>query len=252
MAPRKRKPTNSTRNGTVDPSKPLAKPSRELFAQDVAAGVPVKDAYARAGYRGNEVSRYELRRCADIDARVNWLLAQRIESDARERAKLVKVEIDAKSRMIAELEAIAYADIGDIVQWDRTPEFDAEGNFKGYRDQVNFTPSRLLTKAQRGAVKAITKQSTRFGAQLKIDTNGKLEAMALLAKVLGFATEAPGAASVTNTQVNVSQVNVGQDNALESLKRLAFAIEKAARARETQAIEAPLGTDIQGTETRRP
>jgi hypothetical protein len=83
----KRKPSNCPRNGPVDPTRALAKPSRELFAQDVAAGIPVKDAYVRAGYKGNNVSRYELRRCADIDARVNWLLAKRVEDDTKARHK---------------------------------------------------------------------------------------------------------------------------------------------------------------------
>ena len=92
----KRKPSNCSRNGPVDPSRPLAKPSRELFAQDVAAGVPVKDAYVRAGYKGSDVSRYELRRCADIDARVNWLLAKRIEDDTRARHKAEKQIPDAR------------------------------------------------------------------------------------------------------------------------------------------------------------
>ena len=245
MAPNRRRKPIALKTGQDPASLPLKHPPRELFAQAVARGVNVDVAYREAGYNGGPASRRELRCSADVDARIRLLLVQRIESDAKERARIVRQETDAKSRMIAELEAIAYADIGDIAQWDKKPIYDDEGTLKGYEESVTFTPSRLLTRAQRGAVKSITKQSTKYGPQIRLDTAGKLEALTLLAKVLGIAAEtAPG--TVTNTQVNV----IGSGNALEDLKRLAFAIEKAARAKEAGLLDASPAPQINSAQPR--
>jgi hypothetical protein len=60
--------------------------------------------------------------------------------------------------------------------------------------------------------------------------------LSLNSPVLSFtADQVP--VSVQNTQVNVGQVNIGQDNALDKLRRLAFAIEKAARAQEAGLLD---------------
>ncbi len=232
MAARKRKPTNSTRNGTVDPSKPLAKPSRELFAQDVAAGVPVKHAYLRAGYEGNDVSRYELRRCADIDARVNWLLARRIESDTKARHRVDQKISDARLRLIRELERIAYSDVRDVVQWDRELEFDQNGNVIGFKDAMKVTPSHLLSREQATQVRSVT---TKSGA-LKFEVHDKLAALAQLAKILGVAPE-PQPQTVNNATVNVTTINLGRELAgLVVARRLAFVIERAARAAQAAPV----------------
>jgi hypothetical protein len=222
MAGRKRRPTNSTRNGTVDPSKPLAKPSRELFAQDVAAGVPVKDAYVRAGYKGSAVSRYELRRCADIDARVNWLLAKRIEDDTKARHKAEKKIPDARERVIRELERLAFNDIRDIVQWDKRAVLDDDGQVVGFEDIMVVKPSRLMTPDQAASVRSVT---TKAG-QLKFETHDKLGALEKLAKVLGLYVEPTGPA--VSQAVTLNQINFNSDNALEAARRLAFALAKAA------------------------
>ena len=136
--------------------------------------------------------------------------------------------------MIRELGRIAYSDPRDVVQWDREPELDQDGNVIGFKDTMKVTPSRLLTREQAAQVKSVT---TKSGA-LKFEVHDKLAALAQLAKVLGVAPE-PQSQTVSNTQVNNTQVNViGSGNALEDLKRLAFAIEKAARARDALLIEA--------------
>ena len=58
----------------------------------------------------------------------------------------------------------------------------------------------------------------------------ELEHIAQLSRILGLVS--PDAPSITNnTQVNVSQVNMtGEQSALEAARRLAFALERAARA----------------------
>jgi hypothetical protein len=65
--------------------------------------------------------------------------------------------------------------------------------------------------------------------------------------VLGFAADHVPV-GVQNTQVNVGQVNIGQDNALDKLRRLAFAIEKAARAQEAGLFDTPSHAPDRGAE----
>jgi hypothetical protein len=136
------------------------------------------------------------------------------------------------------------------VQWDREPELDRAGNVIGFKDTMKVTPSRLLTREQAAQVKSVT---TKSGG-LKFEVNDRLAALAQLAKVLALTPDRmpPG----SNTQVNVGQVNVAApDNALEMMRRLAFAIAKAnqanllkdgaraeAEATSHAAIEAPKGS----------
>jgi hypothetical protein len=92
----------------INPSKPLSKPSREIFAQTVAQGIPVAVAYERAGYKGGEVSRSQLRRSADVEARMSWLLAERVRTDTLARHQVDQKIEDARLRLVRELERIAY------------------------------------------------------------------------------------------------------------------------------------------------
>lgn len=203
----------------ANPKLPLDKPSKELFAQMVADMVPVKDAYARAGYTGNEYTRSQLRRSADVDARIRWLLQNRVDSQARARLKPEKKIEDIRLRLLKEYEAMAFADARAIVQWDRVPVMDAEGNVTGYRDEMQATPSRLLTRDQAAIVKSVT---TKSGA-LRVEVHDKLNAMEKLGKVLGiFIDAAPPVANVTNNIVNVGDVP-----ALEMARRLAFILASA-------------------------
>ena len=87
--------------------------------------------------------------------------------------------------MIRELGRIAYSDPRDVVQWDREPELDQDGNVIGFKDTMKVTPSRLLTREQAAQVKSVT---TKSGA-LKFEVHDKLAALAQLAKVLGVAPE---------------------------------------------------------------
>jgi hypothetical protein len=121
--------------------------------------------------------------------------------------------------VIRELERIAYSDTPDVVQWDREPELDGDGNVIGFKDSMEVTPSRLLTREQTAQIKSAT---TKGGA-LKFETYDKLAALTQLAKILGVAPEPPPQ-SVSSATVNLQQVNIGgPDSALESLRRLAFA-----------------------------
>jgi hypothetical protein len=196
----------------INPSKPLSKPSREIFAQMVAQGVPVAVAYQRAGYSGGAVSRSQLRRSPDVDARVSWLLAQRIEADTRARHKAEKIIPDARERVIRELERLAFNDIRDLVQWDKRAVLDDDGQVVGFEDIMVVKPSRLMTPDQAASVRSV---STKTG-QLKFETHDKLGALEKLAKVLGLCVEPP--APPLSQSVTVNQMNFNGDSALVSVR----------------------------------
>jgi hypothetical protein len=210
-------------NGAIDPSKPLRVARRELFAQMVASGVPVKDAYRRANYTGGDDARWDLRRSGDVDLRVNWLLAKRIEDDTKARHKAEKKIPDTRERVIRELERLAFNDIRDLVQWDKRAVLDDDGQVVGFEDIMVVKPSRLMTPDQAASVRSVT---TKAG-QLKFDTHDKLGALEKLAKVLGLYVE-PTAPPVSQS-VTVNQLNFDSNNAFEAARRLAFALAKAAQ-----------------------
>ena len=194
----------------------------------VAQGVPVKDAYARAGYKGNDQSRSDLRRSFDVDARVKWLLMRRVEADTEARHKSEKKRGDLKDRVLEELARVALSDARDLVQWDREPILDEQGNVQGFRDVMTATPSRKLSRSQAAAVRSVT---TKSGA-LKIDVHDKLAALDKLARALGLFTDsAPVSQSIT-----VNQVNVGEVQALEAARRVAFLLSQASPASEAAPL----------------
>jgi hypothetical protein len=207
------------RRVTVDPKKPLAHTPREMFAQAIARGIDVETAYRQAGYKGNRDSRGSLRRAPDVEARVNCLLQERINADTRARHRREKPIADLKTKVVRELERLAFSDARDVVQWGREAVVDRNGNVTGFEERVSPTPSRNLSAAAAAAVKGVT---TKAGS-LKVELHDKLQALDKLAKILGLMQDATPS-SVTVNQVNVSQ---GNDTALEAARRLAFAIEAA-------------------------
>jgi Terminase small subunit len=207
----------------INPSKPLSKPSREIFAQMVAQGVPIAVAYQRAGYSGGAVSRSQLRRAADVEARVSWLLSKRVEDDTKARHKAEKKIPDARERVIRELERVAFNDIRDLVQWDKRAVLDDDGQVVGFEDIMVVKPSRLMTPDHAASVRSV---STKAG-QLKFETHDKLGALEKLAKILGLYVE-PTAPPVSQS-VTVNQLNFNSNNDLEAARRLAFALAKAAQ-----------------------
>jgi hypothetical protein len=171
-----------------DPSKPLANVKHERFCWAIVQGHRLAPAYEIAGFEGKS-SRlpWQLRHKPAVDARVNWLLAERIKADTRARHRQDKRIADSKLRLIRELERIAFSDPRDVMQWDRVPQFDREGNVLGWRDQVTATPSHFLTADQAAQVRSIT---TKKGS-VTFEVHDKLAALDKLARVLGVYHEPP-------------------------------------------------------------
>lgn len=217
MTTRRKRPNKGP---NANPAKPLATTSREIFAQGIANGMRAELAYSNAGYKGNSNSRRVLRAAKDIDARISWLLDNRITQDAKLRHKREAPITDRKARIINQLEAIAFADIRDAIQWQTVPVLDDEGNVTGFKPKMVFSPSHSLTKAQAASLKKIGTK----GGELNVEWHDPIAALEKLAKIEGLFQDGPSTIVTTNT---VNQVNIGSTPALEAVRRLAFAIQKA-------------------------
>ena len=100
----KRPPGPVHRRGLKDAKRPLVPIAHELFAQMLVEGVPIQTAYERAGFKGGEKARRQLRNHPDIKARVSWLLEQRINSATKRRHRAEKPIADLRARTMKELE----------------------------------------------------------------------------------------------------------------------------------------------------
>jgi hypothetical protein len=209
----------------ANPRKPLTMANREVFAQLIAKGQKIEDAYREAGYKGNPKARRSLRAQPDIDARIMFLLDKRIEDDTKARHKRHAPTLDRKSRILKELEALAFSDIRDVIQWTKQPILDQDGNVTGFKDVPILTPSHLLTPDQSASIKRVFMKA----GELNVEWQDKGSALEKLAKIEGLYTDGPQSidARVTN-----NTLNVGSDNALTAIKRLAFALAKVKEHQE--------------------
>ena len=196
----------------------------------VADMVPVKVAYERAGYKGNDTTRSQLRNAPDVDARVKWLLMNRVDADTKARHRAEKKTLALKDRVLQELERVAFGDARDLVQWDRVPVLDESGNVVGFKDEMIATPSRRLSPAQAASVKSVTTKS----GSLKIDVHDKLNALEKLGKALGLFNDLtpPPAPNVT-----VTQVNIGEVAAVEAARRVAFLLANLPGQEQVKTID---------------
>ena len=218
----------------IDPSTPLTNVKHERFCWAIVQGHRLGPAYEIAGFAGKSPRLpWQLRHKPAIDARVNWLLAQRVEADTRARHRTEKKIADLRLRLIRELERIAFYDPRDFVQWERRPRFDEDQQLMGFEDVMIVTPSGKLTADQAAAVRSV---STKSGS-LKFETHDKLGALEKLAKVLGIYQEP--ALPPVGQSVTLNQVNLSGDNSLEAARRLAFALAKLSHTSSPgQLIEA--------------
>ncbi len=95
-----------------------------------------------------------------------------VGANARAVQRAEEKIVDARLRLIRELERLAYSDVRDLIQWDTEPTFDREGNLNGERPILKVTPARLLTRDQAAQVRSVT---TKTGS-VKFEMNNKLDA----------------------------------------------------------------------------
>ena len=217
------KPSRTSKAYKPSPSRPLPEPRRELFAQAIARGVPVRDAYVQAGYKGEDRSSlHQARWNPAVAARVEWLLSERVNAETRRRhAKENSVE-DIRIRAMRRLEAMALGDRRDLIQWGRKPVVNSDGDVTGFVDDLALTPSDKLTADQAALVKGVFMKS----GQLRVEMVPQLEALRDLMKSLGMLQDS---APPPPSTVNIGQINVGND-AVEAVRRVAFLLAAADNA----------------------
>jgi hypothetical protein len=220
-----------------DPARPLKRPQRERFAQLIAGGMPTVQAYRAAGFRGGDKPRWELRNASEVDRRIEFLVGERVKAQTAASARPEKRLNDARARLVRELERLAYSDLGQLAAWGTKAIENGDGSIE-IIETASIVDSDKLTPAQRAAIKTIRHKS----GKVQIELHDKLGALLSLAKVLGLMPEKsePQPAPLT-----VNQVNVGEMNSLEAIKRIAFVIGLmkqreaiAASKREPDTIDA--------------
>ena len=218
------------------PSKPLHNIKRELFAQRIAKGVPVKDAYEGAGYGGGQRERWRLRNEPEVKARIDWLLEERVNASTRRRHHREKDIEDIQARLLKRMADIALGDTRDVQQWNRKAIVNSDGDVTGFTDEIDITPSHKLKPEQAALVKGVF----RKGDGVRVELVDQLAAMEKLAKMLGMFQDSSPPPVVNNT---VNQVNISGD-AVEAVRRVAFMLEAANKqAEKSEKAVQPLTID---------
>jgi len=153
----------------------LKNPKHELFAHSMAKGATAGQAYIDAGYTPDAKNAARLTKNDEIRVRINELMTPAIQ------ATEISVE-----RIMQEYEAIATADITDILEWG---EALAVKNAKGeivIANGIMLKPSADLPKRVSAAISEI--RQTREGT-LTVKMHSKLGALDSLAKIKDLLVE---------------------------------------------------------------
>ena len=139
-----------------DASKPLVNSRHEAFARAIAQGHRLGPAYERSGFAGKSprLSR-ELRHRQEVDDRIRWLLEERVRADTRAYSRREKRSADLRERVLAELETIAFSDPGEILNWERTPVLNADGEVTGFESTLQVKDSAKLSREARVGIKSV-------------------------------------------------------------------------------------------------
>jgi hypothetical protein len=205
-----------------NPSFPLG-PKHEAFAAAVANGHKLQQAHKLAGFEGaTYAAAWQLRRNPKVDARIRWMLEERVKADTRAFTRRQKGKGDLLQRALKRLEDIAFVDVREVANWRREPVLNADGEVIGEGESLMIRDSRDLTPAAAAAIKNVFTKSGR----IRVEMHDAKAALVDIVKLLSGSDAQPSGGNVT-----VNQINVGETGALEALKRVSFLLA-AARARE--------------------
>ena len=223
-----------------NPAQPLSNQRHESFALAVAEGATLVDAHELAGFARNRTEAWKLRHRPEVDGRIRWLAKARVEASTRKFATRKKTQGDLLAAATKRLADIAFLDPGELINWERTPIVNAEGEVTGYESALQVKDSAKLTAAQRAAVKGAFLKS---GA-LRLELHDSVNALVNLHKLLSGKDAPPSGSLVIN------QTNVGDVPALEAARKVAFLIAAArAQAAPLVTIEATPVRNSKETDT---
>jgi hypothetical protein len=208
---------------TSKPSSPLPQPKHEAFAIAIVEGAKLLDAYERAGFTGrSHANAWQLRHKPHVKARVEFLLNERVKASAHKFAKRKKTSGDLLDRAMKELEAIAFVDIREVIDWRRQAVTNGDGEVTEITEDVQVRDAASIPASAAKAIKGVFLKS----GKLRVEMHDKRQALVDIVKALSGSD-----AALQGNTINVQQINVGAHDALEAAKRVSFLLA-AARSRE--------------------
>ncbi|MBG0801652.1 terminase small subunit [Methylocystis sp. H4A] len=191
----------------------LENPRHEIFAREIAKGASQREAYANAGYEGDERS---------MDANAARLIADdrvaiRVQEIQAAAAKRAEITIE---RTLLELAKIGYADIRKAVRWGEGIAIkDAEGN-EAIGNGVAMLDSAEIDNDTAAAIAEVAQ--TRDG--IKIKFHDKLGALEKIGKHLGMFVDRHEHSGKDGGPIETVDLSP-----LEAARRIAFAWAKGER-----------------------
>ena len=220
------------RRNRNDPSFPLD-PKREAFCSAICKGMKLRDAHRAAGYQDQtDQAAFQLRHREEVDARIRFLLQERVKADARSFARRQKVKGDLLDATLRRLADIAHTDPREIFAWREEATVNEAGEVIGTAPRLIVRDSKDISAAAATLIKGAFLKA----GEVKIETHDQRAALVELAKLLKGSDAAPP------PNVTVNQVNVGGVDALAAASRVAFLLSSAlarapAAAPEIKTIE---------------
>jgi phage terminase small subunit len=212
----------------------LSNARHEAFALNIANGHKLERAHELAGFKPDCKTAWSLRHRPDISRRIEELLKDRVQAATRRRVRREKKEEDLRERVIEELRRIAFADVRDVMKWNREPVMSPDGEVLDVIDRITVTASDKLTDSSAAAIKSVFQKA----GTLRVELHDKRAALEALARIL------KGDGGQPTGGVHVTQVNVGQMNALELAQRVHFLLAAAAhRAPAPKTIDGEVTKD---------
>ena len=142
---------------------------------------------------------------------------------------------------MAELEDIAFADIGELVQWYDEPVYNQEGELLRIDKKLAVKDTAKMHARERKAIKGV---ELKQGGQVKLELHDKRLALEGIIKLLSGNDNPP-------QQVTVNQVNIGAIPAMDLAQRIAFLFAKAQASAppliEAQPVQVSQDTDDKPT-----
>jgi hypothetical protein len=205
-----------------DPSSPLDA-KREAFCHAVCRGKKLREAHEEAGFDGkSQAAAWQMRHSAPVDARITWLLNERVKADTRTFLRRKRGDGDLLARALQKLDDIMSTDVREIVDWRREPVLNDNGEVVDITETVAVKDSAKISARAASAIRGVFTKSGR----IRLELHDQRAAAAEIVKLLS-GNDAQPASNVTVNQINM----MGQTDALEAAKRVSFLLA-AARSRE--------------------
>lgn len=213
------------------PSKPLSKrqkpngpsfplePRREAFASAIVNGMKLQEAHKLAGFTGaTHAAAFNMRHRPEIDARIRWLLSERVKVDSHRYARRQNRKGDLLQRALAKLDDIMSTDVRELVDWRKEAVLNAAGEVVEVVERMSVKDASAISAKAASAIKGLITK----GGRLQVELHDQRAAATDIVRLL-TGSDAQPAGNVT-----VNQVNVGAVSAADAAQRVMFLLASVA------------------------